>query len=194
MGGDHVGDRECDGDQRPLPESDLAGPWGDRCLSLPFLAMCMGPAAVDKGYPKVCLAAQEQGWRRVRGKAGCSHRQSRMLTASELLFLLLLELQGGIGNTDEGEKLELSCWSFQGGILSKLPSSVDTMLQIPGSRGTLSLHRLILCPENSPMNQRWKKKKNSAKRIQKCVLKYIYFNCHLVMILAYRVQGDIQYS
>lgn len=88
MGGDHVGDRECDGDQRRLPELDLAGPWGG-CLSLPFLMTCMGPAAEDKGSSKVHLAAWERGRRRVRGEAGCRHRQPRMLAASRVILLLL---------------------------------------------------------------------------------------------------------
>lgn len=60
-----------------------------------------------KGIVRSVWPPGSVGWRRVRGEAGCSHRQSRMLAANKVIFFVV----GGVGWNRE-KKMELSLQSF----------------------------------------------------------------------------------
>lgn len=89
MGDNHVGDRECDGDWRHLLRLDLAGLWGDAGVC-PSWLMLTGLQLRIKGIPRSVWLPGSVGCRRVRGEAGYSHRQSRMLVANKVILSLLV--------------------------------------------------------------------------------------------------------
>lgn len=66
-----------------------------------------------KGITRSVWPSGNGGWRRVRGEAGCSNRQSRVLAVNKVIFLLLGNGRGS-GEHSLGRKIGIVLTEFLG--------------------------------------------------------------------------------